>query len=237
MAGNVAAQFRNSRDSCSLRASMRTLVLCDDRAHPATLTRGGLAPLAGSGYEFDWIEDPDTWSAEAMRQYRVVVFSKANNRSTTDAAPWAAEQEGSAFADYVADGNGILFLHSGTALYDDSPSLCRLMGGTFAGHPPQCEVTVEPAAGHPLTAGCTRFAGRDEHYQMAMNDPHVELFLHTASEHGTEPGGWTRTHGKGRVCVLTPGHNLPIWLQPSYQRLLRNCLAWCAGETDTGVST
>ena len=75
---------------------------------------------------------------------------------------------------------------------------------------------------------------------MAMNDPDVDLFLHTASEHGIQPGGWTRTHGKGRVCVLTPGHNLPIWLHPSYQRLLHNCLAWCAGEThttDTGVST
>ena len=56
-------------------------------------------------------------------------------------------------------------------------------------------------------------------------------------EHGTQPAGWTRTHGTGRVCVLTPGHNLAIWQHPSYQRLLRNCLAWCAGETDTGDST
>ena len=193
--------------------------------------------MADSGYEFDWIEDPGDWSAERMQRYQLVVFSKANNRSTTDSTPWATEQEGRAFANHVAAGNCILFLHSGTALYDDSPSLSRLMGGTFAGHPAQCDVTVQPAAGHPLAAGCTSFTGHDEHYQMAMNDPDVDLFLHTASEHGNQPGGWTRTHGKGHVCVLTPGHNLPIWLHPSYQRLLHNCLAWCAAKIDTGVAT
>ena len=63
------------------------------------------------------------------------------------------------------------------------------MGGTFAGHPAQCDVTVQPAAGHPLAAGCSPFTGHDEHYQMAMNDPDVDLFLHTASEHGTPAGG------------------------------------------------
>ena len=53
------------------------------------------------------------------------------------------------------------------------------------------------------------------------------LFLHTTSEHGRQPAGWTRTEGKGRVCVLTPGHNLAIWHHPSYQAILRNSLKWC----------
>ena len=34
---------------------MNTLVLCDDSAHPASLTRDGLAGLGNDcGYEFDW---------------------------------------------------------------------------------------------------------------------------------------------------------------------------------------
>jgi type 1 glutamine amidotransferase len=56
------------------------------------------------------------------------------------------------------------------------------------------------------------------------------VFLTTTSEHGTQPGGWTRTEGEGRVCVLTPGHNLEVWLQPSFQALLLNTLRWCSRE-------
>ncbi|CAN5509301.1 hypothetical protein BH10CHL1_BH10CHL1_18130 [soil metagenome] len=54
-----------------------------------------------------------------------------------------------------------------------------------------------------------------------------------SSRHGTQPGGWTRLEGDGRVCVLTPGHNLEVWLDPSYQILLGNALRWC-GKVDEG---
>ena len=211
---------------------MRTLVLCDDTAHPAALTRDGLSALGDCGYEFDWQEDLSTWSAEGIDRYRLVIFSKANNRSHLDSAPWVTEKGAAAFVDYVSQGKGMLFLHSGTALYGNAPSLCRLMGGVFVGHPAQCPVTVEPHDGHPLTAGSATFTAKDEHYQMEMNDPDVDHFLNTMSEHGSQPGGWTRTEGKGRVCVLTPGHNLEIWHHPSYQAILLNCLAWCANTSN-----
>ena len=206
---------------------MRTLVFCDDSAHPASLTRDGLAALGKCGLEFEWVEDPSAWRSESLDQYRLVIFSKANNRSQTDHAPWAAEETGQAFVDYVTAGNGILFLHSGTALYDNAPSICRLIGGIFTGHPPQCPVTVDPRADHPLAKDSSPFTLMDEHYMMEMNDPNVDLFLHTESEHGRQPAGWTRTEGDGRVCVLTPGHNPEVWRHPSFQALLRNSLAWC----------
>ena len=206
---------------------MRTLVLCDDSAHPASLTRDGLTALGDSGLEFDWMADPDAWRAEGLNDYALVIFSKANNFSQTDPTPWATEETGKAFVNYVEAGNSILFLHSGTALYDNAPSLCGLMGGIFVGHPAQCPVTVAPRDGHPLTAASETFTLMDEHYMMEMNDRNVDLFLHTVSEHGTQPAGWTRTQGQGRVCVLTPGHNPDVWRHPSYQALLRNSLAWC----------
>jgi type 1 glutamine amidotransferase len=55
------------------------------------------------------------------------------------------------------------------------------------------------------------------------------VFLTTVSEHGTQPGGWTRLEGQGRVCVLAPGHNLEVWLAPAYQTLIANALRWCGG--------
>ncbi len=213
---------------------MRTLVLCNDVAHPASLTRDGLAGLGNCGYDFDFLENSSDWSTEKMNDYPLIIFSKANNKSQSDNEAWASEEIGMSFVNYVRQGNSILFLHSGTALYDNSPSLCHLMGGIFVGHPAQCLVTVEPQHNHSLSKGSAAFTLKDEHYQMAMNDPEVDHFLSTTSEHGVQPAGWTRFEGKGKVCVLTPGHNLEIWHHPSYQAILRNCLAWCS-ETPIGV--
>jgi uncharacterized protein len=67
---------------------------------------------------------------------------------------------------------------------------------------------------------------------MALDDPQAEVFLTTTSEHGSQPGGWLRTQGAGRVCVLTPGHNLPVWQHPSFQALLGNALDWSCRQSD-----
>jgi type 1 glutamine amidotransferase len=132
-----------------------------------------------------------------------------------------------AFSEYVDRGNGLLAIHSGTAEYDQIPVLRSLLGGVFSSHPEQCPVTVRPHSGHPLCAGSAPFTLKDEHYFMAMDDPQVDVFVTTRSEHGEQPGGWRRLQGTGRVAVLTPGHNVEIWLHPSFRALLLNSLRWC----------
>jgi len=87
-------------------------------------------------------------------------------------------------------------------------------------------VTVQPKAGHPLCHDVAAFTLTDEHYFIDLDDAGADVFLTTTSEHGSQPGGWTRVEGKGRICVLTPGHNLEVWLQPSFQTLL---LMRCSG--------
>ncbi len=81
--------------------------------------------------------------------------------------------------------------------------------------------------GHFL-ADAPTFSAQDEHYFMALDDAEADICLLTTSEHGTQPGGWTRAEGDGRVCVLTPGHNVEVWLDPSYQAILDKALRWCA---------
>ncbi len=51
---------------------------------------------------------------------------------------------------------------------------------------------------------------------MAMDDPQADVFVTTVSEHGEQPGAWRRVEGSGRVAVLTPGHNLEVWLHPFF---------------------
>ena len=62
---------------------------------------------------------------------------------------------------------------------------------------------------------------------MALDDPHADVFVTTRSEHGSQPGAWRRAEGAGRVAMLTPGHNVEVWLHPSFQALLLNALRWC----------
>lgn len=208
---------------------MRVLVLADDYWHPATVVREELAPLAEKGYAFDWIVDGSEFSAEKLADYPLVILSKSNNTTPDDKTPWVTPQVEQAFAAYVRGGGGLLAMHSGT-VYKDTTTLRPLLGGAFDHHPPQCEVTHEPKAGHPLTAGVTAFTARDEHYHMVMESETSDIFLTTTSTHGTQPGGWTRTEGAGRVAVLTPGHTTEVWLDPAYQTLLDNVMRWCAGK-------
>jgi type 1 glutamine amidotransferase len=210
---------------------MRTLVLCDDYWHPARTPRAGLGPLEERGFEFDWVENAGEWSAERMADFPVVVLTKANNISAADQRPWMTDQIEQALRDYVRQGNGLLAIHSGTAGYAQMPVLRGLLGGVFASHPPQCLVTVEPREPHPLTAGSAAFTLKDEHYFMELDDTQADLFLTATSEHGAQPAGWTRNEGAGRVCVLSPGHNLEVWLHPAYQALIYNGLRWCGAAS------
>ncbi|HUT19106.1 MAG TPA: ThuA domain-containing protein [Anaerolineae bacterium] len=206
---------------------MRTLVVCDDYWHPARTARDGLATLGDCGFEFDWIEDAADWSAERMAEYPLVLFAKSDDVSAADRNQWVTEAVQDAFVDYVRQGNGLLVVHSGT-VYARQPVLRGLIGGAFIRHPKQCPVTVEPKDGHPLTTGSMPFTLVDEHYIMELDDPQADVFVTTTSEHGTQPGGWTRVEGEGRVCVLTPGHNVEVWQHPSFQALLVNGMRWCS---------
>ena len=207
---------------------MKVLGVCDDIWHPAHVVRQGLSGLEDYGYQFDWIENARQWSAQQMAIYPTVILSKSNNISSMIESPWMTESVQQAFLSYVRRGNGLLAIHSGTAGYEQTPVLRALLGGVFREHPDQCPVTLEPVADHPLSAGSESFTLVDEHYQMDLDDQQAEVFLKTKSEHGSQPGGWRRYEGDGRVCVLTPGHNLEVWQHPAYQKLLLNALRWCS---------
>ena len=107
---------------------MQTLVLCDDYWHPAHVPRAGLAPLGGSEFTFDWIEDARDWSPERMAAYPLVILTKSNNVSAADQTPWMTDDAQAAFAEYVRKGHGLLAIHSGTASYAEKPVFARPVG-------------------------------------------------------------------------------------------------------------
>lgn len=209
------------------KMKLRTLVLCDDAWHPAEVVQRGLNALADSRFDFEFVSHGSQWSPLLMEKFSLVIVAKANHISASDQRPWLTQETQSAFRDFVRIGGGLLLIHGGTC-YQDLPELRGVTGGAFHRHPDQCPVTIEPKAGHPLTAGVKSFTERDEHYIMALDTTDTDVFLHSRSEHGEQPAGWTRTESSGRVCVLTPGHNLEVWQHPSFQKLLLNALGWTA---------
>lgn len=207
---------------------IRTAVFCGDAWHPEEIIREGLRPLASAGFAFDWRTDRATWAAP-FTDCPVAILAKGNTNSPADRSAWMTPEIERAFLEHTQRGGGVLMVHGGTAGYRDNAMLRQLTGGAFLQHPPPCAVTVEPVAGtHPIIAGVQSFAVTDEHYVMALDDPKAEVFLHTRSEHGVQPAGWTRQEGRGRVCALTPGHTREVWLHDSFQLLLRNSLRWIA---------
>ncbi|MFN8420196.1 MAG: ThuA domain-containing protein [Anaerolineae bacterium] len=208
---------------------MRVLVVCDDFYHPARIPRAGLDGLGDSDFSFDYLEDPRTLTAEQLTAYPLLLLTKSNHLSASDKSEWITDDLQATIAAFVRDGKSLLVIHSGSAGYQDSPLIRSVIGGTFLRHPAQCPVTIAPAVQHPITTDIAPFTVVDEHYVMALDDPQAEMILtaSSANEAEVQPAGWCRTEGKGRVCVLTPGHNLEVWQHPTYQTIIRNALRWC----------
>lgn len=206
----------------------RVLVICGDLWHPAETVRRGLFPLRARGFDFEFLEDGEKWSAEMLLDFSLVILAKANMISATDNRAWLTPDSETAFQSYLSRDNGLLIIHGGTSRYGELPVMRSVMGGAFLSHPPECAVTLEPKLSHELSRGMENFTVRDEHYVMAFEGGEADIFLHSRSEHGVQPAGWTRTVQGGRVCVLTPGHNLETWLHPEFQEILSNALRWTA---------
>lgn len=203
----------------------RTLVICGDAWHPAEVVQQGLDSVADPSFALEFITHGSRWSPAAMMDFPLVVVAKANHLCSTDQNPWLTAETQPAFRNFARHGGGLLFVHAGTC-YKDLPDMRGVIGGAFLNHPDQCPVTVSPSTRHPLTSGVNAFAVQDEHYFMTLEATDADVFLHSRSEHGMQPAGWTRTEGGGRVCTLTPGHNLGVWEHPEFQNLLRNGLNW-----------
>jgi type 1 glutamine amidotransferase len=211
-----------------MQMTTRALVLCDDLWHPAVIARRGLKALGGFGFDFEWLENGDRLSPARMKEFPVIILDKSNVMSAKDKRAWLTKDLLHALCKHIRRGNGLVVVHSGTAGYAELPVMRSMIGGTFVHHPPQCGVTVEPKRRQPLTIGVAPFTVEDEHYFVKLDDAQAEVFLLARSEYGVQPAGWTRAEGKGRVCVLTPGHSLKVWLHPSFQALLLNALRWAA---------
>jgi type 1 glutamine amidotransferase len=218
---------------------MKVLLICSDHWHPADVPVNGVKPLEKRGFSFDVLTDGALFDPEALKETPVVLLCKGEG--------WMTQAQEQGLLRYTENGGGLLIVHNGTVTGEQNFALAHLAGSRFAFHPNNCPVTVQPLKPHPLTQGVSGFTQTDEHYKLEILSDDIDILLASYSPpQGEEaryqedpyhnapaqicPAGYVRRQGKGRVCVLTPGHLLPVWLDAQFQQLLENALRWCAGE-------
>lgn len=226
---------------------MKVLLLCDDYWHLGQVVIDGVAPLKKLGFEFDIIQNANDFSPEILAKYPAILLSKCDEVSQTDRQPWKTEAVQKAFVDYVENGGGLLAIHTATVAGENTEALDKLLGCRFVSHPNICPVTVQAIKPHPITEGVEMFCEADEHYRIQIISPDADVLLASysppqgdESKYKEDPynnspaavcaAGYVRTQGKGRVCVLTPGHLLEVWHNAQFQKLLENALHWTSGK-------
>jgi type 1 glutamine amidotransferase len=208
------------------------LVLCDDFWHPAEVIKRGFGGIKTAAYAFDFVCDAkDILYPAMLDRYAAIVNCKGNVLTGANNGVWfedgVTEVGIKELEAYVKAGRGFLSLHSGNTAKKDS-AYAGFVGNVFLGHPPRCAVKVEISGGHPIVQGVENFDIRDEHYAVeCLAGDAVELFRTKSETGGDQLGGYVREMGKGRLCVMTPGHILAVWEHPAYQKLILNALDWC----------
>jgi len=208
---------------------MKILVLCNDYWHPGKIVEDGLNGL-NLNYDFDFYNRINTTDPTDYSDYDIIILARGNNLERKDDEvlfnPWMTDEIVANLTSFVETGGSIFVVHNGTSEYWDFPKLKNLLGGIFADHPPQCQVSHKMVASSPMVKGATDFIADDEHYQMDITDD-FDVFMYSTSHLSTQPAGWTRKQGLGKVCMLTPGNTMDVWNNPSFKTLVTNCLKWC----------
>ena len=197
----------------------KILVICDDIYHHEEVLREGLAFL-----DADYTNIPD----RPFEDYAAVILAKDDVVSKENKEPWLSAEIEKKFEDYVNNGGGIIFLHAGTVICKKSEILKNIAGCAFITHPEQCEVGFCLTEKNEFTAGAADFTEMDEHYFIDFTAKDAGVFLLSKSANGEQPAGYSRKHGSGRVCVLTPGHNLNVFKNTHYQKIIQNAVNFCA---------
>ena len=127
---------------------------------------------------------------------------------------------------YVKNGGRILAVHSTTVNAKTNPVLRSVLGGVFVTHPPKCSFQVVPCyPPSPITEGVASFTLEDELYIEAA-DPGASIHMVALHESNAYPVVWSRIDGKGKVVHIALGHDLPVWENGSFRKLMKQAIEW-----------
>jgi putative membrane-bound dehydrogenase-like protein len=212
-------------ESVKPEAHLKVLFLGDQGIHkPAERLRDAAPAMLDRGIDLVYTEDLGDLNRETLALYPAIIIY-ANH---TKIAP-EAEQ---ALLDYLANGGGLVALHSATNCFGNSKKFIELVGARFKSHGAGVMTDEIAAADHPLLSGYKPFESWDEtrvHGDHNATD-RVVLTYHKDKDKEPEPWTWVRTHEKGRVFYTSWGHDERTWRNPGFHDLLERAILWCSGK-------
>ncbi|MBB6479932.1 ThuA domain-containing protein [Spirochaeta isovalerica] len=209
---------------------MKILCICGDFYHPAAVVKKGLDFLSELNLDIRFLDDTTLGSPHWLKDYDVLILSKANMTVENKSRTWLNDQWEQEIDRFVRSGHKLLVIHSGTAGYDNNRKIRELIGGVFSHHPEQEAISYSASGNKAFMNEVQTFTEKDEQYFMTMDREDIDLILVSTSQQGTQPAGWFLKHDAGEVAVLTPGHNIEVWLNRQFQKILEEILkGWMKG--------
>ncbi len=137
-------------------------------------------------------------------------------------------------------GKGLVFLHHSLASYQEWDEFKTIIGGKYHEekdspasstyqHDVQFKVKISDSK-HPVTKGVTDFEILDEVYGNTEVLAGVTPLLTTDHPQSSKIIGWTHQKGDSQIVYLQPGHDKIGYFNPSYQKLVRQAIAFVADK-------
>jgi type 1 glutamine amidotransferase len=199
---------------------------------------------AENGFGVDVTDDPNFFTNEKLKQYKVIIFSNTNNEAFTN------ERQRDAFKHFIEAGRGFVGIHSASGSERDWPYFWQVLGGKFVYHPKLQPFTVRVVDHNfPATKGMPdSFQWEDECYHIEFLNPDIHPLLVTDPNklvdprHAKDPWSlvgdsmplsWYQQFDGGREFYCSLGHKKEYYSNPMlYQHLLKGIL-WAMGQDGT----
>lgn len=213
-------------------------------AHDFDAIRAALAELVGAaGHSVVTSADPDDAVDQLVDADALVCNGLWWRMEGAAYDPWRDEHAYSPPAttrqrlrDFVADGGGLVALHTTSICFDDWPEWADVVGAGWvwgrSSHPPYGPVTAHLAAEHahhPVLAGAPTEIHLDDEVYGDLDLADDVTVLATGRRHAgdaDQPVVLAHRVGRGRVVYDSFGHDAASIRQPDHHRLVDRALAW-----------
>ncbi len=181
--------------------------------------------------EFDVFEDGSLLEFD-MLALNCVRWTCDQNPNLRD--DWHFELSATArrsFLDFLAQGKGLIALHSASLCFDDWPEYRKILGAWwdwgYSSHSPLQEHVMHVRINaHPVVEGIEDFVITDELYTNPRVTDSIDPLIEAKWEEKTHPVLWLREYGNARVCYNALGHGVEAFENPVFQILLQRCAVW-----------
>lgn len=208
---------------------------------------------SGSLENFDAIILNNTCPKSAKRDIFYDVLRENEAMTEEERVLKAARLEAN-LLDFVRDGGGLMLVHGGATMQNNSEAFSQMSGGSFDFHPKQQPIAVQLVnPDHPLVQAFQGkgFVHTDEpyFYTNAYADKNFRPLLYMEAERlvglDREAGenirylAWIKRYGKGRVFLSAPSHNAQSFENPRLLQFFLDGMQYVLGDLscdDTPIS-